>query len=158
MKNGVLHNLSLVSIVLSPDDNPYLVFESLNAKGQPLTEADLIRNYLFMRIETSEQEEMYKGYWLPMQINLGDSLTEFIRHFLMGVNLNVKKKDLKNRIKLSRRRGKHVIIITTATSENMYKDDLFSICKSCGLNLYISVVVVVLPSLPAPVKQLLSMR
>ena len=81
MKNGVLHNLSLVSIVLSPDDNPYLVFESLNAKGQPLTEADLIRNYLFMRIEPSEQEEMYKGYWLPMQTNLGDSLTEFIRHF-----------------------------------------------------------------------------
>lgn len=99
LKNGVLHNLSLVSIVLSPDDNPYLVFESLNAKGQPLTEADLIRNYLFMRIEPSEQEEMYKGYWLPMQTNLGDSLTEFIRHFLMGVNLNVKKKDVYVKLK-----------------------------------------------------------
>ena len=99
LKNGVLHNLSLVSIVLSPDDNPYLVFESLNAKGQPLTEADLIRNYLFMRIEPSEQEEMYKGYWLPMQTNLRDSLTEFIRHFLMGVNLNVKKKDVYVKLK-----------------------------------------------------------
>lgn len=99
LKNGVLHNLSLVSIVLSPDDNPYLVFESLNAKGQPLTEADLIRNYLFMRIEPSEQEEMYKSYWLPMQTNLGGSLTEFIRHFLMGVNLNVKKNDVYVKLK-----------------------------------------------------------
>ena len=99
LKNSILQNLSIVSIVLSPDDNPYLVFESLNAKGQPLTEADLIRNYLFMRIEPSEQEEMYKGYWLPMQTNLGDSLTEFIRHYLMGVNLNVKKKDVYVKLK-----------------------------------------------------------
>lgn len=99
LKNGVLHNLSLVSIVLSPDDNPYLVFESLNAKGQPLTEADLIRNYLFMRIEPSEQEEMYQGYWLPMQTNLGNSLTEFIRHFLMGINLHVKQKDVYVKLK-----------------------------------------------------------
>ncbi|HHY21974.1 MAG TPA: DUF262 domain-containing protein, partial [Bacilli bacterium] len=99
LKNGILQSLSIVSIVLSPDDNPYLVFESLNAKGQPLTEADLIRNYLFMRIEPSEQEEMYTGYWLPMQTTLGDSLTEFIRHFLMGVNLNVKKKDVYVKLK-----------------------------------------------------------
>jgi len=99
LKNGILQNLSIVSIVLSPHDNPYLVFESLNAKGQPLTEADLIRNYLFMRIDPSEQEEMYKGYWLPMQTNLGDSLTEFIRHFLIGINLNVKKKDVYVKLK-----------------------------------------------------------
>lgn len=99
LKNKVLHNLSLVSIVLSPDDNPYLVFESLNAKGQPLTEADLIRNYFFMRIEPSEQEEMYKNYWLPMQMTLGDALTEFIRHFLMGINLNVKKKEVYVKLK-----------------------------------------------------------
>ena len=37
------------------DDNPYLVFESLNAKGRPLTQADLIRNYFFMRIHVDEQ-------------------------------------------------------------------------------------------------------
>lgn len=52
-----------------------------------------------MRIEPSEQEEMYTGYWLPMQTTLGDSLTEFIRHFLMGVNLNVKKKDVYVKLK-----------------------------------------------------------
>ncbi|WP_146549815.1 DUF262 domain-containing protein [Rummeliibacillus suwonensis] len=98
-KNVVLHSLSIVSIVLSTDDNPYLVFESLNAKGQPLTEADLIRNYLFMRIHPDEQEEMYKGYWLPMQNNLQGHLTEFIRHYLIGINLNVKKKDVYVKLK-----------------------------------------------------------
>lgn len=40
----LLERLSLVSITLNDDDDPYLVFESLNAKGMQLTAADLIRN------------------------------------------------------------------------------------------------------------------
>lgn len=99
MKTLILHSLSIVSIVLSTDDNPYLVFESLNAKGQPLTEADLIRNYLFMRIPSDQQKEMYEKYWLSMQNNLGDQLTEFIRHYLIGINLTVKKKDVYVKLK-----------------------------------------------------------
>ncbi|MBP3041035.1 DUF262 domain-containing protein, partial [Bacillaceae bacterium Marseille-Q3522] len=94
LKATVTSYLSIVSIVLSPDDNPYLVFESLNAKGQPLTQADLIRNYLFMRIPAANQEDYYLRYWLPIQKKLGDNLTEFIRHFLLGVNINVKKNDV----------------------------------------------------------------
>ena len=43
---GDVYKRQVVSIVLDADDNPYLVFESLNAKGRPLTQADLIRNYL----------------------------------------------------------------------------------------------------------------
>lgn len=42
----ILERLSLVSITLNDDDDPYLVFESLNAKGMQLTAADLIRNYI----------------------------------------------------------------------------------------------------------------
>ena len=40
----VLDRLSLVSITLDDNDDPYVVFESLNAKGLRLTAADLIRN------------------------------------------------------------------------------------------------------------------
>ena len=74
---------SVVSIVLDADDNPYLVFESLNAKGRRLTQADLIKNYFFMRIHQDEQENVYTKYWLPMQTELGDDLPEFIRHYMM---------------------------------------------------------------------------
>ena len=59
--------MSIVSIVLDNDDNPYLVFESLNAKGRPLTQADLIRNYFFMRIHFEKQNEVYTRYWQPME-------------------------------------------------------------------------------------------
>jgi len=83
LKKVITSYFSVVSIVLDADDNPYLVFESLNAKGRPLTQADLIRNYFFMRIHIERQEEIYNEYWLPMQKALENDLTEFIRHYLM---------------------------------------------------------------------------
>jgi uncharacterized protein with ParB-like and HNH nuclease domain len=100
--NVVRNHLVLVSIVLDKDDNPYLIFESLNAKGKPLAQADLIRNFFFMRLHPNSQERMYDDHWRPMQESLGDSLTEFIRHFLMRDGGSVKKDDvyvtLKDRI------------------------------------------------------------
>lgn len=113
LKATITVNLSIVSIVLSTDDNPYLVFESLNAKGQPLTQSDLIRNYLFMRIPADDQEDDYLRYWLPMQEELGAYLTEFIRHFLLGENINVKKNDVyfKFKTKVDRKDAKDFLKI-----------------------------------------------
>lgn len=126
LKNIITNSLTIVSIVLSHDDNPYLVFESLNAKGQPLTQADLIRNYLFMRISQSDQEKLFLKYWLPMQERLGDELTEFIRHYLIGRGLNVRKNDvysvLRNLIG-NEDAGKHLIDLSE-----------FSVYYACLLN------------------------
>jgi uncharacterized protein with ParB-like and HNH nuclease domain len=94
LKKIITSYFSVVSIVLDTDDNPYLVFESLNAKGRPLTQADLIRNYFFMRIHVDKQEKVYTDYWLPMQAALGENLTEFIRHFLMRNGSIIKQGDV----------------------------------------------------------------
>lgn len=90
----VLERLSLVSITLNDDDDPYLVFESLNAKGMQLTAADLIRNYLFMKIHPDQQDELNEQYWMPMQSALGDALTVFIWHYLMRNGGNVPQSDV----------------------------------------------------------------
>lgn len=94
LKKIITTYFSVVSIVLDADDNPYLVFESLNAKGRPLTQADLIRNYFFMRIHVDNQDKVYKEFWQPMQDSLGESLTEFIRHYLMKDGAIVKQADV----------------------------------------------------------------
>jgi uncharacterized protein with ParB-like and HNH nuclease domain len=94
LKKIITSYFSVVSIVLDADDNPYLVFESLNAKGRPLTQADLIRNYFFMRIHVNEQDRVYTDYWLPMQTALNEYLTEFIRHFLMIDGNVIKQSDV----------------------------------------------------------------
>ncbi|MBI2416430.1 MAG: DUF262 domain-containing protein [Ignavibacteriales bacterium] len=102
LKTIISNQLIVVSILLESDDNPYLVFESLNAKGRPLTQADLIRNYFIMLIHVNEQDAMYNLYWLPMQTKLGDSLPEFIRHYLMQDGDFVKQNEvyfyLKNKV------------------------------------------------------------
>ncbi|MEG4328492.1 DUF262 domain-containing protein [Microcoleus sp. herbarium5] len=90
IKTAIISGFSLVSILLDKDENPHLVFESLNAKGKPLSQADLIRNYFFMKINEEEQQKNYAKYWEPMQAALGDNLTEFIRHYLMKYGREVK--------------------------------------------------------------------
>jgi len=80
--------LQVVMINLGDNDDPYLIFESLNFKGEPLSQADLVRNYMLMRFKHSigsggEQERVYAKYWSPLQSQLGDNLTEFLRRYLM---------------------------------------------------------------------------
>ncbi|GJD22629.1 hypothetical protein RIVM261_075850 [Rivularia sp. IAM M-261] len=105
IKKVICSNLSVVSVVLSNEDDPYLVFENLNAKGRPLTQADLIRNYFFMRIHVDNQEDIYKEYWEPMQKLLKEDLTEFIRHYLTKSGVDVKQSDIYFEIKERISRG-----------------------------------------------------
>jgi uncharacterized protein with ParB-like and HNH nuclease domain len=80
---AVVDRLSLVSITCDEHDNPHLIFESLNAKGEKLTPADLIRNFLLMQVHVGDQDRLFRIYWLPIQHALNADLTEFVRHFLM---------------------------------------------------------------------------
>lgn len=98
--------LTLVSIILDDKDNPHRIFESLNGKGRPLSQADLIRNYFFMRIAVGQHERVYRTLWQPMQRRLGeDVLTEFVRHYLMRQGAVINESDvyatLKQRIESS---------------------------------------------------------
>ena len=68
--SAVLNRLAVVEITADRDDNPYRIFESLNARGVPLTQADLLRNYVFMLLPT-RGERLYQEVWLPMQESLG---------------------------------------------------------------------------------------
>lgn len=63
----LLERLILVNITTDDRDNPYLIFESLNNKGEELTQADLVRNYIFMQLPSEEREEVYTNEWLPLQ-------------------------------------------------------------------------------------------
>jgi uncharacterized protein with ParB-like and HNH nuclease domain/predicted transport protein len=63
-----ISKLIMVDISLDQDhDNPQLIFESLNSTGVDLSQADLIRNYVLMGLDTDEQTNLYKNYWYPME-------------------------------------------------------------------------------------------
>ncbi|MFD0619683.1 DUF262 domain-containing protein [Paenibacillus sp. GCM10027629] len=68
-----ISKLIVVDIALDRDhDNPQLIFESLNSTGLDLTQADLIRNYVLMKLEPEEQNEIYTDYWYPMEKSFGN--------------------------------------------------------------------------------------
>lgn len=62
-----LENLRVVAVELDGNDVPQQVFESLNAKGRPLTTADLLRNTLMMAYGAEEQERLFGLYWEPIE-------------------------------------------------------------------------------------------
>ena len=57
--------LMVVVIDLQKDDDPQVIFETLNARGEPLLPADLLRNYIFFRAgrDNMDVEASYKKYW-----------------------------------------------------------------------------------------------
>jgi len=83
-----LAKLLVVDIALSRDqDNPQLIFESMNSTGRELSQADLIRNYILMGLEPQLQTELYEKYWRPMEIEFGQEaygsqFDGFMRHYL----------------------------------------------------------------------------
>ncbi len=92
MAETLKNRLTVVAIHLGDTDDPYLIFESLNAKGSPLTQADLIRNYILLRLHAHEQQRAYETAWLPMQTLLpGEHLAEFMRHYMMQSGEEVAK-------------------------------------------------------------------
>ncbi|MCR4292558.1 MAG: DUF262 domain-containing protein [Candidatus Kuenenia sp.] len=80
--------LVVVDISLSRDqDNPQLIFESMNSTGRELTQADLIRNFILMGLEPFLQTRLYQNYWRPMELDFGQEAYEthfdsFMRHYL----------------------------------------------------------------------------
>ncbi|WP_122261607.1 DUF262 domain-containing protein [Ornithinimicrobium cerasi] len=72
----VLDGLECVSVVAQASDNVHRIFESLNNRGQPLTQADLIRNYVFMRL-SSNAEDFHEYTWKPLEERFSaDELTQ----------------------------------------------------------------------------------
>lgn len=83
-----LSKLIVVEVALNRDnDNPQLIFESMNSTGRQLSQADLIRNFVLMGLEPKTQTRLYQDYWRPMELAFGqeaysEHFDGFMRHFL----------------------------------------------------------------------------
>ena len=83
-----LAKLVVVDIALNRDqDNPQLIFESMNSTGKELSQADLIRNFILMGLEPKLQTRLYEEYWRPMELDFGqegygEHFDGFMRHYL----------------------------------------------------------------------------
>lgn len=83
-----LSKLLIVDIALNrSQDNPQLIFESMNSTGRELSQADLIRNFVLMGLPPKQQKQLYLDHWRPMerifgQEAYGTHFDGFMRHYL----------------------------------------------------------------------------
>lgn len=83
-----ISKLLIVDVALTHgQDNPQLIFESMNSTGRELSQADLIRNFILMDLEPHLQARLYIQYWRAMELDFGQEaygtyFDAFMRHYL----------------------------------------------------------------------------
>ncbi len=94
-----LAKLVVVDIALNPaQDNPQLIFESMNSTGKELSQADLIRNFILMGLDTTIQTRLYEQHWHPMEIAFGQEhyaiyFDGFMRNYLTVKTREIPRND-----------------------------------------------------------------
>lgn len=111
-------------------DNAQKIFESLNSTGLDLSQADLIRNYILMGLEPSEQTRLYNQYWAIIESNTKHEgvsyVSDFIRDFLtikMGdiPNKNKVYSTFKKEFKLDKLNELENMLLSLRTFSEIYK-------------------------------------
>ncbi|WP_063713114.1 GmrSD restriction endonuclease domain-containing protein [Nocardia jiangxiensis] len=95
IEKAITTRLTLVQVVADRDDNVHRIFESLNNTGLKLSQADLLRNYLFMRLPT-RGEYVYQTYWLPLQRILANEQIEHLMWLMLVLDgeARVRRQDM----------------------------------------------------------------
>lgn len=62
---ALIQNIQLVTIELEGEDDAQVIFETLNARGEPLTPSDLVRNFVFLTATRDGQDvsSLYNDLW-----------------------------------------------------------------------------------------------
>ena len=122
-----LTKLVIVDIALTHgDDNPQLIYESMNSTGLDLSEADLIRNFVLMGLEEDQQDLLYKHYWRSMEEEFGQEAYERDFNHFMRYYLTVKNRNLPKVREVYR---EFQIFAQKYTSEYEIEDLMIDICK-----------------------------
>ncbi len=67
--NTITQRMRIVVIDIDNHDESQVIFETLNARGTPLLQIDLVKNYLFRaaKEEGHDVNALYRKYWMPFE-------------------------------------------------------------------------------------------
>ena len=65
LRDALQSCFQIMRLQLDAEDDPQIIFETLNARGAPLQPSDLIRNFLFLRATRNGEnvDSLYENYW-----------------------------------------------------------------------------------------------
>lgn len=105
LRNKIL-SLKLVFIQLDNEDDAYLIFETLNARGRDLTTSDLVKNLILKKLKnkscTLDQAKEKWNFIVKKFDDIGDSgaLDTFLLHFWLAQHEYSTDKRLFSKVKL----------------------------------------------------------
>ena len=120
----------LVYVTVTTIDDAYMIFEVLNGKGEPLTSLDLIKNCIFSMLTTTNPVDDAKVQWDKIKKNIenGDELTKFYRHFWLSRYHFIREKKLYNDFTKTIKKAKasyKLFLKELCNSSNNYKKIIF---------------------------------
>jgi hypothetical protein len=67
--------MQLMTLTLEAEDDPQVIFETLNARGEPLLASDLVRNFIFLEAtrKTLDVSDLYERFWTSFDTSIQDS-------------------------------------------------------------------------------------
>lgn len=99
-----LSSIDCVVIRINNDEDAYSIFETVNARGVDLSVADLLKNYIFKKLESIGKLNYGQEQWDKISANILDSGVEvqkFLRHFWLSKYGFVTERELYKEIKKS---------------------------------------------------------
>lgn len=63
-------HVQIMTLTLETEDDPQVIFETLNARGEPLLASDLVRNFVFLEAARQGRvvQDLYQKYWSPFDL------------------------------------------------------------------------------------------
>ena len=84
LSETVARQLLFILITVDDELNAYAVFETLNARGLELTTTDLLKNYLFSRVNVTADLEALRCRWRSLMATVDqERFPEFLRYHLL---------------------------------------------------------------------------
>ncbi|TIM10232.1 DUF262 domain-containing HNH endonuclease family protein [Mesorhizobium sp.] len=94
-KDYLLDRVFVVLVATQSTKSAYRLFNVLNARGMPLSNADLIKNMLFARLSSGKRSEDLDERWLELEETIGiDRMDQFLGHHRSSVVATKSRKSL----------------------------------------------------------------
>jgi uncharacterized protein with ParB-like and HNH nuclease domain len=94
-------NLQFIQITVVDELNAFLVFETLNDRGIPLTVTDLFKNYLFSRVQEQDHDHIKNKWDNILKFIKYKDFANFLRYYWISRNRLITEKELFKAIKRS---------------------------------------------------------
>lgn len=98
-----VERLKVIWIEIKNEEEAYIIFETVNARGAELSVADLLKNLIFKNIKTKEDGiDIAKKRWCKIEENINNSeveISKFIRYYWLSKHSFVGEKGLYKAIK-----------------------------------------------------------